>query len=311
MTQTEYDVSILIPSYKPDWFAQCLDSCLAQSVSVREIIVSDDCPTDEIKRITDTRLNNPRVRYIRNSPSLGLAANYLQLAREAKGRWLKFFDDDDIMHPDCIARLMQHADDSVSLVMGGCRMIKEDGRIEEKREPLQPVTKGLDYFLKTYPRVPITLFSRMLVRNDVMKELLADNIPPRMISLDELVGLRACLVGDVAWEPDMVCDHRDFSGGYSRNVEPDVLIDDLAYVTNPYERAVRKQLAAPNALQSWRTVMVRKYARGVITKFIWQKDHSGLFTFLARLRERFGVVLTTRCAASPRLVVKFIKSCFK
>lgn len=308
MTYPEHDVSILIPAYKPQWFAQCLESCLNQTAEVREIIISDDCPTEAIREIVQPYMADPRIRYIRNTPSLGLAANYLQLARLCTARWMKFFDDDDVMHPEGVERLMRHTQGNVSLVMGGCRMVREDGTIRDKVEQLPSLTPGMDYFLRTYPKIPVTLFSRMLVRSDVLQQLAMDSIPPRMISLDELVGLRACLAGDVAWEPAMVCDHRDFSGGYSRNAEPDVLLDDLAYVTNPYEHAIADKRASSAALRHWRMIMVRKYARGVITKFIQQKDHTGLFTFLSRLHEQFGW-LALRCAASPRLIIKFAKSC--
>ncbi len=309
MTSTA-DVSILIPAYKPQWFAQCLDSCMGQTAAVREIIISDDCPTDAIYQIVQPRLADPRIRYVRNTPALGLAANYLQCARMATSGWLKFFDDDDILHPDGVELLMRHATGDVSLVMGGCRMQREDGTSRDKLEQLPPLTRGMDYFLHTYPRTPITLFSRMLVRRDVMDQLLAEPIPARMISLDELVGLRACLAGDIAWEPGMVCDHRDFSGGYSRNVEPEVLLDDLAYVTNPHDHAAAARLAPASALRRWRATMVRKYARGVITKFIQQRDHAGLRTFLGHLYARFGL-LAVRCALSPRLIIKFAKSFFR
>lgn len=307
MQNTDTDVSLLIPAYKPEWFEQCLRSCLAQTLPAREIIISDDCPTDDIRRIVEPHLADPRLRYVRNTPSLGLAANYLQLARLASCRWLKFFDDDDILHPEGLERLMRRTDAGVSLVLGGCRMLKENGAVLEKQEPLPPRTQGMDYFLRTYTKVPLTLFSRMLIRADVAKALLADDIPPRMISLDELMGLRAALAGDVAWEPAIICDHRDFSGGYSRNREPQVLMDDLAFVTNPHDHALKEQLAPPAALRRWRSAMVRKYARGAISKFIKHKDRQGLRTFLRHLYARFGL-LAVRCALSPRLLVKYGKS---
>jgi hypothetical protein len=55
--------------------------------------------------------------------------------------------------------------------------------------------------------------------------------------------------------------------------------------------------------------MVRKYARGVITKYLQVQDHAGLFTFLAHLRERFGL-LAIGSAASPRLIARFFKNLF-
>lgn len=304
------DVSIVIPAYKADWFIPCLESCLQQTVAVKEIIISDDCPSDAIEKLVAPYLQDSRIRYVRNVPSLGLAANYLQLARMSSATWLKFFDDDDLLHPDGVEKLFRHVSSEVSLVMGGCLMLRENGESLQKLEKLPPVSDGLAYFFSTYRKTPITLFSRMLVRRDVMECLLAERVPPRMISLDELVGLYACLMGNIAWEESLVCTHRDFSGGYSRNVEPDVLIDDLAYVTTPYAYAVSHNIASIGRLRRWRSVMVKKYARGVLTKFIQQKNSRGLWAFMALLQKQFGYRLALRCGFSPRLIIRYCKHFF-
>ena len=97
-------VSICIPAYKPKHFEACLASAVAQTFIDSEIIVSDDCPTDEINQIC---LKFPgRVNYSRN-PNPGARNNVLRLMSLAQGEYVKFLLDDDILHPFCIQYLVQ------------------------------------------------------------------------------------------------------------------------------------------------------------------------------------------------------------
>ena len=46
-------VSICIPAYKATHFKECLTSAIAQTYQTIEIIVSDDCPNDDIRCICE------------------------------------------------------------------------------------------------------------------------------------------------------------------------------------------------------------------------------------------------------------------
>ena len=111
-------VSILIPAYKPEYFRECLTSALAQTWPNVEIIVSDDCPTDEIRQIC-VRYDG-LVTYVRN-PNPGTIGhnNICHLASRAKGVYLKYLFDDDVLHPFCVQYLVeameQHANQRPTL----------------------------------------------------------------------------------------------------------------------------------------------------------------------------------------------------
>ena len=57
-------VSILVPAYKPRHFREALTSAIAQTWRNKEIIVSDDCPSEEIHEICNEYTGH--VTYIRN-----------------------------------------------------------------------------------------------------------------------------------------------------------------------------------------------------------------------------------------------------
>lgn len=97
-------VSVLIPAYNPKYFRACLDSALSQTYTNLEIIIGDDCPTGAIGKIA-AEYSDGRIKYFRNSPPLGAYQNYLYCFSLASGEYIKFLNDDDALHPDCIQRL--------------------------------------------------------------------------------------------------------------------------------------------------------------------------------------------------------------
>jgi glycosyltransferase involved in cell wall biosynthesis len=98
-------VSILIPSYKPEYFRSALTSAIAQTWADKEIIVSDDCPNSEIYDICRDFIDV--ITYVRNpNPGLGGRNNVLNLCKLASGDYLKFLCDDDLLHPFCVQMLL-------------------------------------------------------------------------------------------------------------------------------------------------------------------------------------------------------------
>jgi glycosyltransferase involved in cell wall biosynthesis len=97
-------VSILIPAFNPKFFEDALQSALAQDYGNCEIIVSDDSPGNAISAIV-SRCSDARIRYQRNATPFGPAGNYIELFRLAKGDYIKYLNDDDLLEPHCVSRL--------------------------------------------------------------------------------------------------------------------------------------------------------------------------------------------------------------
>lgn len=101
-------VSVLIPAYNPRYFRIALESALNQTYRYLEVVVCDDCPTDAIAAITaDYSSSDERIRYHRNEPRLGAYDNYLKCFSMAAGDYVKFLNDDDVLHPSCVERMVR------------------------------------------------------------------------------------------------------------------------------------------------------------------------------------------------------------
>lgn len=100
-------MSITIPSYRPRFFEAALQSALRQTYPNTEIVICDDCPDDGIARILDKySASHPRLRYFRNSERLN-RQNLVKCADVAQGEFIKFLNDDDLLAPNCIERMIE------------------------------------------------------------------------------------------------------------------------------------------------------------------------------------------------------------
>lgn len=93
-------VSIIMPSYNTAGFIkETIDSVLAQSYTDWELIIVDDCSTDDTDAVV-ARFADPRIRYLKNQCNSGAAVTRNRALREAKGRWIAFLDSDDLWEPE-------------------------------------------------------------------------------------------------------------------------------------------------------------------------------------------------------------------
>lgn len=101
-------VSIIIPTHnRKDMVIRLLKSVIAGSYKTIEIIVVDDASTDgtseEIKKIFST---NKSIRIIRNSSNKYAAGSRNVGTKSAKGKYLFYVDDDNVLDKHAISELV-------------------------------------------------------------------------------------------------------------------------------------------------------------------------------------------------------------
>lgn len=127
-------VSIVIPSYKPSHFEQCLKSAIGQTYPRIEILVSDNCPGEEIR---DICARYPGVIYQRSSVTR--EDNVLSCLYSGKGEAIKPLFDDDLLHPFCVERMVSamNMDPAIQLVFSASQVINADNERIETRRPYE------------------------------------------------------------------------------------------------------------------------------------------------------------------------------
>ena len=93
-------VSIIMPSYNTEnYIAASIQSVLDQTYQNWELLLVDDCSTDDTDAVVAPFLSDARIRYLKNEQNSGAAISRNRALREAKGRWIAFLDSDDLWYP--------------------------------------------------------------------------------------------------------------------------------------------------------------------------------------------------------------------
>lgn len=95
-------VSIALPIYNSEKFlADAIESVLAQSYTNWELLITDDCSSDNSCYIAKQYVEkDKRIKLFRLSKNSGAAVARNNSIKEAKGRFLAFIDSDDWWYPD-------------------------------------------------------------------------------------------------------------------------------------------------------------------------------------------------------------------
>lgn len=99
------------------YLREAMNSVFAQSFSDWELIVWDDCSTDNSALII-AEYRDPRVRYFLSPEDTPLGKARDSAIREAKGEWLAFLDQDDIWLPSKLERQLALTGPGVAIVYG-------------------------------------------------------------------------------------------------------------------------------------------------------------------------------------------------
>jgi len=103
-------ISVCVPTYNGSAFlAETLACIAAQTFDDYEVLIVDDLSTDGTIAIAESyAANDARVRVIRNTERAGSSArNANQCLRHARGVWIKYLFQDDLMAPTCLAQMLE------------------------------------------------------------------------------------------------------------------------------------------------------------------------------------------------------------
>lgn len=116
-------VSLVLPVHNGARFlAQALDSILAQTFTRFELIAVDDCSTDETPALLAAyAARDPRIRVLTNARNRKLPGSLNAGFALARGRWLGWTSDDNVLRPQMLERLLAAAEANP-----GCDVVHAD-----------------------------------------------------------------------------------------------------------------------------------------------------------------------------------------
>jgi len=197
-------LSVIVPMYNaPDNLERCLAALRASSLSDFELILADDCSTDE-RAIAIARESGARYHRMDENGGPGLARN--AAARLATGDVLVFVDSDVLVHADTLERIRDvMADTSVASLFGSYDdRPAARGVVTEYRNLLHHWTHT------TGPSEATTFWAGCgAVRREVFERHGGFDPGFRRPSIEDIeLGMRMHAAGDrILLRPDVQCTH--------------------------------------------------------------------------------------------------------
>jgi glycosyltransferase involved in cell wall biosynthesis len=212
-------VTLLVIAYRmAATIDQAMRSAFAQTYPC-EIIVSDDASGDstvEIARAIAADYAGPhRVRVRSTAQNLGLCAHLDELAEEASGDILVFLAGDDVAYPERVETLVAaFVDNPAAQVVGSAvDEIDPDGKTIARGVRALP-RRVEQKWLLTCGKMTTVLGASMAVR----RSLIAD-LPPLEGSIeDNMLTLRAALIGDCMCLPTALLGYRRHPANFAKRV---------------------------------------------------------------------------------------------
>jgi glycosyltransferase involved in cell wall biosynthesis len=126
-------VSVVIPTYnRAGVIGKPIQSILNQTYQDFEIIVVDDCSTDDTERVLAS-YNDPRIRYLRHQTNSGAAVARNTGIDSSTGQYIAFLDSDDEWLPEKLAKqldLFQRCSSDVGFIYTGFAAVDEGDRVK-------------------------------------------------------------------------------------------------------------------------------------------------------------------------------------
>jgi succinoglycan biosynthesis protein ExoO len=150
-------VSVIIPAYNTEaYIGRAIESALKQTLSNLEVVVVDDCSTDETVAVVQSFIDD-RLILLQNPQNLGAGGARNRALQAARGKWIAVLDSDDWYAPERLEKLVAYAEANDADLLSDDLYLIEDGNstpwgtlLTESGEQIARVTQiEPDYFVNS------------------------------------------------------------------------------------------------------------------------------------------------------------------
>lgn len=305
-------VSIVIPVYnRPALVREAIDSALAERDV--EVIVVDDCSTDDTRDVVAS-FDDPRVSYVANETRQGLVGNWNRCLALARAPYVTVFHQDDVMHPENLARKAAFLDahPSVGMVHSNVRQIGPAGEVlsrwwyAEPRPVDEGVHAGRDEFLALLRGVNRVCCPSVVWRRTWYETL--GGFDARLpFTADWEMWMRLALFADVGYLNAALVDYRRHD---ANETEKFLGVAELEHALLAKQLVLEKyaeRIGDAAGLRAEITGRYREHALAEAARRYRRDDASGARPFLA-----FAASLqsTDGPAADTTAILQFVDECF-
>lgn len=251
-TVNKKKISIIIPTHNRwDNLKECIDSILVQTYPEFEIIIIDDCSTQDIELNLKNTFVDSRIFYYRNDINKGPGGSRQKGYLKATGDYIIFCDDDDYYidskYFENVIDILKDID--ISMVCSNTN-IKYESENKEILTKLDFPNLILNYeYLQNFQtkyKKPNSTFSTIFRKEHLEKSCFSDM---EMMN-DVAIYLRALLNNGKVYKNDnVVGNYRMNSKNITFNIKPEFLIENLNEKKYVYKEICKRNLF--NNTEKW------------------------------------------------------------
>ncbi len=238
-------ISVIIPTYnRKEQLKECIHSILEQSYNNIEIVIIDDCSTDDTENFLNKNFSDNRIFYIKNKENSGAGISRKNGYNIATGKYIIFCDDDDYyVDNDFFKNAINILKDDLILMVCSNSYIKyekENKQILKKLnfENMIDSKKYLENFQLKYSK-PNSTFSTVFRKSS----LDASNVESMEMMNDSSIYLRALLNdGKIYIYETPTGVYRIHSKNITFNLSAEFIIDNLKEKKYIYEIIDKKNI---------------------------------------------------------------------
>ena len=133
-------VSIIMPSWNTaKYISESIESVINQTYTNWELLIVDDCSTDNTDEVVKPYLSDSRIHYTKHKANSGAALTRNRAIRHARGEWIAFLDSDDLWKPEKLEKQLAFMKEN-----GYVFSYHEYVKIDEEDQPLNIYVSGPD-----------------------------------------------------------------------------------------------------------------------------------------------------------------------
>ena len=207
-------VSVVMATYNgAALVGETIASLQAQTFSDFELIVVDDCSTDDTVAVIE-RFDDPRIRLIRSAVNRRVVLTRNAAFAEARGRYIAALDHDDLCHPDRFGRQVAYLDahPDIALVGTAANVLQDGAIVSATLAPLSTAPL-IEWLLRI--ENPL-VWSSVMLRTDAARRLDIFQRPEMVYAEDFDLYHRIAAFGGIARLDDELLTYRRHTGGASQ-----------------------------------------------------------------------------------------------
>lgn len=256
-------VSIIITSYnRADRIEKAIDSALAQDYSNIEVVITDNCSTDNTDQVITRYLGDSRIKYSKNATNIGMIANFKKATNElATGEYVVYISSDDYLYdPTFISASITliEKNKGVRMVFGKLATFEQfiGGPLKFRDSDLwtKEVWDGFDVFLR-FPANGFLCFGGCLFRREDLVNLRIFDMGH--VNCDVECILKITMLGKVGFVNKDAYVFVRHDGNQSGQMTETVHLAKLGYVEEVYNWSLPRLAKEHHpALEHWKKTML-------------------------------------------------------